>query len=104
MQPVNAFVFVSDGILQGSLDFAYEAFTMAVSATIAGAYIISQGTEGVKLEDIWVGLVLLQSCRAFTFSARFWLDPGGPLASPWGGNRFVSSGDEVASGDGGGKG
>ncbi|CAM9260281.1 unnamed protein product [Chrysoparadoxa australica] len=78
MQPLNAYVFVGDGVLQGSLDFVYEACCMAGSAGLAGLWIVNQGHD---LAHVWLGLLLLQSMRAVTFSYRFFLDPTAPLAT-----------------------
>ncbi|CAN0463324.1 unnamed protein product, partial [Discosporangium mesarthrocarpum] len=95
MQPLNSFVFAGDGVLQGSQDFVYEALSMVTSGTVAIAYVAacsggfwanaSTATavgagSGAGLIDVWVGICVLQACRALTFSARYWLDPRSPLA------------------------
>lgn len=85
VQPVTAYVYVGDGILQGSQDFLYEAFTMVVSASLSIGYIVSRAQWGwggadFGLLDVWIGLTILSCSRAVTFSLRHWLDPRGPLA------------------------
>ncbi|CAM9520942.1 unnamed protein product [Scytosiphon promiscuus] len=85
LQPLNAFVFVGDGILQGTQDFVYEALTMAVSASLLPGYVWLHGYLGggeTTLLDVWVGLVMMQCCRSLTFTFRHFLDPKGPLAAP----------------------
>ncbi|CAN0194362.1 unnamed protein product, partial [Pylaiella littoralis] len=58
LQPLNSFVFVGDGILQGTQDFVYEALTMAFSASLLPGYIWLHGYLGggeTTLLDVWVG-------------------------------------------------
>jgi putative MATE family efflux protein len=81
MQPLNACVFSADGVLQGSLDFAYEAGVMVVS-TIMAAACVAAGGQPDSLERVWLGLVLLQLGRGCGFAFRYWLDPTSPLAVP----------------------
>eukprot|EP00903_Cladosiphon_okamuranus_P014710 g13631.t1 len=82
LQPVNAYVFIGDGILQGSQDFVYEALTMAVSASLLPGYIFLHGFltgDKATLLDVWVALVIMQSCRSLTFTFRHFRDRRGPL-------------------------
>eukprot|EP00904_Undaria_pinnatifida_P005645 jgi/Undpi1/220/HiC_scaffold_1.g00217.m1 len=98
LQPINAYVYVGDGVLQGSQDFVYEALTMAFSASAGAGYIFSRrylGTD-ITLLDVWVGITIMQGSRAATFSVRHWLDPRGPLAV---GKGLVGTGEDDSNGD-----
>lgn len=55
---------------------------MTLSALIGAAYIIVCASlkAEITLLDVWVGLFILQICRAATFLYRYWIDPWGPLA------------------------
>ncbi|CAN0094862.1 unnamed protein product [Ectocarpus sp. 6 AP-2014] len=82
LQPLNGYVFVGDGILQGTQDFVYEALTMVVSATTLPLYIWLRGYLGggeTTLLDVWMALVVMQSCRSLTFTFRHFFDRRGPL-------------------------
>lgn len=56
---------------------------MAVSASCLPGYILLHGYltgDQASLLDVWVALVIMQSCRSLTFTFRHFRDPRGPLA------------------------
>lgn len=56
---------------------------MAVSASSLPVYILLHGYvtgDQATLLDVWVGLVIMQSCRSLTFTFRHFRDRRGPLA------------------------
>ena len=78
-QPLNAFVFAADGVLQGASEFTYQAKTMALSVFAAvSTFLIlendyldfgssngsSQGSD--TLLHVWEALIVLQVARGFT--------------------------------------
>ena len=78
-QPLNAFVFAADGVLQGASEFTYQAKTMALSVFAAvSTFIIlendylgfgsSDGSfQGADtLQHVWEALIVLQVARGFT--------------------------------------
>ena len=80
LQPLNAAIFVGDGVFQGAADFGFLAFAMLFSAVPA---VVSLGLEGFRsqhdLNTIWRSMALLQLGRAATLSARYW-GPWGPVS------------------------
>lgn len=94
LQPLNAAVFVGDGVLQGAADFEYLAVAMAAAATpalvslsvVGGATAAdvaagagSAATSAAALEGVWRSMTLLQIGRAATLSWRYW-GKEGPVA------------------------
>ncbi|EKX48780.1 hypothetical protein GUITHDRAFT_68515 [Guillardia theta CCMP2712] len=77
MQPINALVFVGDGILQGSEDFAFLTKAMFVAA--ASSLLVLLAGEGI--DGVWSGLVVLQVMRAAGLGWRYYggKAAGGPL-------------------------
>ena len=77
-QPLNAFVFAADGVLQGASEFTYQAKTMALSVFAAVSTFVvlekdylglasdgsSQGSD--TLLHVWEALIVLQVARGFT--------------------------------------
>lgn len=60
-----------------------QALTMAVSASCLPGYILLHGYltgDKASLLDVWVALVIMQSCRSLTFTFRHFRDRRGPLA------------------------
>ena len=80
MQPLNAVVFVWDGILMGVEDFAYLAWAMLASAAVAAAILLLVIPMGWGLAGVWWGLVALMGVRAVTLAARYW--PAGRVFVP----------------------
>ena len=96
LQPLNAAVFVGDGVLQGAADFDYLAMAMAASAAPALAMLgaVGVGAEAgvvqgaaaevvsaTALGGVWRAMAALQLSRAGTLSWRYWFDGRSPVAS-----------------------
>ena len=86
MQPLNAIVFVWDGVFMGVEDFRYLAWAMIVSSAVAAAILLLVVPLGWGLEGVWWGLVALMGVRAATLAVRYW--PAGRVFEP------VASGSE----------
>lgn len=72
-QPLNAFVFTADGVLQGASAFSYQAKSMVLSASVAiGSFFTLQYFDGTDvaasttLIHVWYSLVILQLMRGIT--------------------------------------
>ena len=72
-QPLNAFVFTADGVLQGVSAFSYQAKSMVLSASVAiGSFFTLQYFDGTDvaasttLIHVWYSLVILQLMRGIT--------------------------------------
>mmetsp|Transcript_15870 Transcript_15870/g.24699 ORF Transcript_15870/g.24699 Transcript_15870/m.24699 type:complete len:86 (-) Transcript_15870:60-317(-) len=77
MQPINALVFVGDGVLQGSEDFGYLSKAMAVASVAALGVLLN----GQGIENVWAALIVLQVTRAAGLGWRYY---GGQAAGgPW---------------------
>lgn len=96
LQPLNAAVFVGDGVLQGAADFDYLAMAMAASAAPALVMLgaVGSGAEtglamgasaevvsATALDGVWRAMATLQLVRAGTLSWRYWFDGRSPVAS-----------------------
>lgn len=71
MQPLNALVFVWDGILMGAEDFRFLAIQMALAAAAAAAVLLLVVPMGWGLIGVWWGIVVLMAGRAVTLGARY---------------------------------
>jgi putative MATE family efflux protein len=71
MQPLNALVFVWDGIFMGSEDFAYLAKAMVASALAAGAVLLLVLPMGWGLAGVWWGIVTLMTVRLSSLAWRW---------------------------------
>ncbi|CAL6299720.1 unnamed protein product [Bathycoccus prasinos] len=97
LQPLNALVFVGDGVFQGANDFKFlskamivcSLFTLAAFQTPIFADAFDSGLLGVLglnsnnnngLERVWLGIAVLMLTRAASLGYRYWLDPESPLA------------------------
>lgn len=69
MQPLNALVFVGDGIGQGSGDFGYLSRAMLAAGSCALASLL---WRDASLDVVWQGLVCLQVGRALGLGWRFY--------------------------------
>ncbi len=78
MQPLNALVFVWDGIFMGVEDFAFLAGAMAASALVASLLLLLVIPLGWGLPGVWWALVALNLVRAVTQAVRY-LSAGGGL-------------------------
>lgn len=68
MQPLNAIVFVGDGVFQGAADFQYLAVGMLAACGLsAGAMLTGHGS----LPEVWQALMGLQAARAVAISLRY---------------------------------
>lgn len=90
LQPLNAAVFVGDGVLQGAADFDYLAIAMAAAAAPALISLAAVGTGGggeavegtaglmgaTGLAGVWRSMAALQVGRAATLAARYWSEDG----------------------------
>lgn len=66
MQPLNAVVFVWDGVAIGAEDYGYLAWSMVISAVSAGVVLLMVVPRGWGLPGVWWGLVVLMVARAVT--------------------------------------
>jgi len=71
-QPLNAFVFAADGVLQGASAFSYQAKSMVLSVSVGiGSFFVFQYFDGAldtshTLVHVWYALVTLQLMRGVT--------------------------------------
>lgn len=72
-QPLNAFVFAADGVLQGASEFTFQAKSMVLSASVAigsfyGLQMLDQGAghSANTLIHVWGALIILQIMRGLT--------------------------------------
>ncbi|WP_405284328.1 MATE family efflux transporter [Gaopeijia maritima] len=70
MQPLNALVFVWDGIFMGAEDFRYLALQMVLSGVAAAVVLLLVVPLGWGLTGVWWGLVALMATRAVTLGLR----------------------------------
>ena len=80
MQPLNAVVFVWDGVFMGVEDFRYLAWAMLGSAAGAVVVLLLVLPMGWGLAGVWWGLVVLMAGRAVTLAVRYW--PAGRVFAP----------------------
>lgn len=71
MQPLNALVFVWDGVLIGSEDFRFLAAQMVASSVVAVGALLLVAAQSWDLVAVWWALVLLMAARAATLAARY---------------------------------
>ena len=86
MQPLNALVFVWDGIVMGATDFSYLARSVAASGVVAAAVLLAVLPLGWSLIGVWWAVTVLMLGRGATL---LWWQRRGPLASDR--DRFPSS-------------
>lgn len=72
MQPLNALVFVWDGIFMGAEAFRLLARQMAISAAAALAVLLSVVPFGWGLQGVWWGIVTLMLARLITLAASYY--------------------------------
>lgn len=80
MQPLNAVVFVWDGVFMGAEDFRYLAVQMLISATAGAALLLLVVPMGWGLAGVWWGIVILMASRGVTLGARYFTGADGRLA------------------------
>ena len=71
MQPLNALVFVWDGVFVALQDFGFLAVAMLVSAAVAAALLGAVLPLGWGLPGVWWALVGLMAARAATMGWRY---------------------------------
>ena len=71
MQPLNAVVFVWDGIFMGAQRFRALAAQMLLSAGAAAAVLFAVVPQGWGLEGVWWGIVTLMGVRAITLGITY---------------------------------
>jgi MATE family multidrug resistance protein len=84
MQPLNALVFVWDGVVIGATDFAYLAWSMVGAAVIAVGALAAVLPMGWGLAGVWWGVVVLMFARAAALS---WWQVRGPFSAARGPSR-----------------
>jgi len=71
MQPLNALVFVWDGVLMGAEDFRFLAAQMVLSAACAASVLLLVLPLGWGLAGVWWGIAALMIARAVTLGLRY---------------------------------
>ena len=77
MQPLNALVFVWDGVVIGATDFAFLGKSMVVAAVVTTALLLAVGPMEWGLVGVWWSIVALMLARA---AALWWWHRHGPFA------------------------
>ena len=72
MQPLNAVVFVWDGIFMGAEAFGSLARQMLLAAFLASTVLLAVGLMGGGLIGVWWGIVTLMLVRATTLAWAYW--------------------------------
>ncbi|HEX7005231.1 MAG TPA: MATE family efflux transporter [Trueperaceae bacterium] len=72
MQPLNALVFVWDGIFMGMEDFRYLAWAMIASAAVGSLLLILVIPLGWGLAGVWWAIVGLSLARLLSLALRYW--------------------------------
>lgn len=72
MQPLNAIVFVWDGVFLGAEDFRFLAWQMGAAAVAAVVVLLLVLPLGWGLHGVWWGMVTLMLVRAVTLGWRYW--------------------------------
>lgn len=72
MQPLNALVFVWDGVFLGAERFRFLAVQMALSALAAATVLLLVIPRGWGLEGVWWGIVTLMVVRFVTLGVAYW--------------------------------
>jgi MATE family multidrug resistance protein len=80
-QPLNAAVFVWDGVFIGAGDFAYLAGATAAASVAAAVVLAAVLPAGWGLAGVWWGMTVMVAARALTLAWRR-VAPGGPLRPP----------------------
>jgi Na+-driven multidrug efflux pump len=68
MQPVNAVVFIGDGVFQGAADFKYLALTMCLACSLSA--LVVQAPEQ-SLTTVWLAILTLQLGRCTAVWLRY---------------------------------
>lgn len=100
LQPLSALVFAGDGVLQGSLDFKFEAIAVGAAAAVGcavlfGGGVLSFGEAHAPTSNAagpvdgppfalwlaWCAIAAVQLVRFLAFAWRYWASADGPLRS-----------------------
>lgn len=71
MQPLNALVFVWDGVFMGAEAFAFLARSMVLSALVATGLLLLVLPLGWGLAGVWWAIVALMGVRGLTMALRY---------------------------------
>jgi MATE family multidrug resistance protein len=71
MQPLNAIVFVWDGVFMGAEKFRFLAIQMAISAILAACVLLCVLPFGLGLAGVWWGIVALMAARAVSLAIGY---------------------------------
>jgi len=80
-QPLNAYVFAADGILQGASEFPFQAKSMALSGAVGAVSFLainSNDSSSSMLVHVWTALLVLQLVRGITSTVKM-VDTNGPI-------------------------
>jgi MATE family multidrug resistance protein len=77
MQPLNALVFVWDGIFLGLEEFRFVAVQMVLSGLAASIVLMLVIPFDWGLQGVWWGIVSLMAVRAVTLAIRYWRPTNG---------------------------
>jgi len=80
-QPLNAVVFVSDGVLQGHQQFGLQAGIMSAAVCLSGFLMLYLQKHSFGLLAVWISLCTLQLYRACGFFI-YYFTTGNASASP----------------------
>jgi len=72
MQPLNALVFVWDGVFLGAEDFRFLAVQMVMSGAAAAIVLLLVLPMGWGLVGVWWGMATLMLVRGLTLGWRYW--------------------------------
>ena len=72
MQPLNALVFVWDGIFMGAEDFRFLALQMLLASAFALGVLLLVVPMGWGLPGVWWGIAALMGVRGVTLAVRYW--------------------------------
>lgn len=73
MQPINALVFVWDGIFMGNEDFGYLAKAMIISAAAGIGVLLLVIPMGWGLAGVWWAIITLMGVRLATLAGRYFI-------------------------------
>lgn len=71
LQPLNAVVFVLDGVFMGAEEFTFLARAMLLSAIAAAALLLLVVPLGLGLMGVWWGMAVLMLARGLTLVLRY---------------------------------
>lgn len=80
-QPLNAYVFAADGILQGASEFPFQAKSMALSGAVGALSFVALSMSldsNNMLVQVWTALIVLQFMRGITSTVKM-IDSNGPI-------------------------